>query len=425
MKISELKDMVKKVFKEMSMTSTGAAEGGDGKGEQYFPPVIIKKSKTGKKERKDVEPKLAAGKVKNNYAVSHFGFEEAPSIPNRKSKSMDYKKIWEGLDIDDRVKVVYGNEFYGETGTIVDIMRGFAVIEMDRDGKEYSMHMSDVEKIDDEESWEVDEVYDKSKSKTNADELARVEDYLKSATTSQKSPAEARIKRLKLLVALEKKYNITLPVLHYGTDWSEYLKKQDVKTSRELEDKLSSKKETVNEESLEEINVPDNIQKFAKRKGITATVNKVAQWAEKMGKRIVGGTAIGKNYDTLILDLTYQGGEIYIDCNTEEIEVKGEPVSDYISFVSAAEENETLNENYARFRNQTSKRNGPEQLHKAVQEIKKKLYEVNRLLEYTEKLKSEISEISGEVKYKVHTERALEQITEMIKQTYIKSKKLK
>ena len=144
-----------------------------------------------------------------------------------------------------------------------------------------------------------------------------------------------------------------------------------------------------------------------------------------MGKRIVGGTAIGKNYDTLILDLTYQGGEIYIDCNTEEIEVKGEPVSDYISFVSAAEENETLNENYARFRNQTSKRNGPEQLHKAVQEIKKKLYEVNRLLEYTEKLKSEISEISGEVKYKVHTERALEQITEMIKQTYIKSKKLK
>lgn len=519
MKVSELKDMVNKVFKEMSMTSAGATVTGGPEGEQYFAPARIKKPKKSKTGRKDVEPKLAAGKVKNNYAVSHFGFTPAPSISNRKSKAMDYTQIWEvdeaytpsttnaeelarveallakahedkaysvmssyefrikalrllvalekkynttlplfkfsmmvsdylreyfpgfkgkfgpynqnwksvkdhieqsisqkqdmnesvneGLDIDDRVKVVYGNQFYGETGTITDIKRGFITVEMDSDGNEYSMHSSDVEKIEDEDDDDI----------------------------------------------------------------------------------------------LEEAYVPDNIKKFAQRKGVANVVNQVARWAEKMGKRIVGGTAIGKDYSTLILDLTYQGGEIRINTDTDQIEINDQDVTDYQSFADAVDSlsepideiesseeervltggipyrkesgedydrititeplpddvkdrmitrflkakwdakpnnaggitavkkklfaSDSINENYARFRNQTSKRNGPEQLHKAVQEIKKKLYEVNRLLEYTEKLKSEISETSGEVKYKVHTERALEQITEMIKQTYIKSKKLK
>jgi hypothetical protein len=46
-------------------------------------------------EVKDVEPKLAAGKIKKDYAVTHFGFEEAPSIPNRPSKGgFQYKDLW-------------------------------------------------------------------------------------------------------------------------------------------------------------------------------------------------------------------------------------------------------------------------------------------------------------------------------------------
>jgi hypothetical protein len=46
-------------------------------------------------EQKDVEPKLAAGKIKTNIAVKDFGYKPAPSIPNRKSKMIDYKQIWE------------------------------------------------------------------------------------------------------------------------------------------------------------------------------------------------------------------------------------------------------------------------------------------------------------------------------------------
>jgi hypothetical protein len=84
---------------------------------------------------------------------------------------------------------------------------------------------------------------------------------------------------------------------------------------------------------LEEANVPSNIRDFAKRKGISSLVNKVAGWAEKVGARIAGGTAIGKNYSTLVLDLDYkQQGEIRIDTDEETIELYDEPVYDFKSF---------------------------------------------------------------------------------------------
>jgi hypothetical protein len=59
----------------------------------------------------------------------------------------------------------------------------------------------------------------------------------------------------------------------------------------------------VNEGELTEAYVPSNIKEFAKRKGVSSLVNKVAGWAEKVGKSITGGTAIGYNYSTLILDM--------------------------------------------------------------------------------------------------------------------------
>lgn len=255
----QLIELIQAAIKETTV-STGAGT--------TYEPLNRRKTK-----KLDKEPKLAAGKIKDNYAVSHFGYTPAPSIPNRKSGMIDYKKIFE--------------------------------------------------------------------------------------------------------------------------------------------------------ESSEEAYVPDNIKKFAQRKGITDTVNQVARWAEKMGKKIVGGTAIGKDYSTLILDLTYQGGEIRINVDTDEIEVNDQDVVDYESFADAIDSlSEPLNENYARFRNETSKRNAPEQLHKAVKAIKRKLEEVNKLVEYTQRLREEVAGIE-EVKYNTHTVRALEQIQEMIRHTYIKAKKLK
>jgi hypothetical protein len=87
------------------------------------------------------------------------------------------------------------------------------------------------------------------------------------------------------------------------------------------------------EEELTEANVPSNIRDFAKRKGVLPLVNKVAKWAEAVGVRIAGGTAIGKNYSTLVLDLDYkQQGEIRIDTDNETITLFDEPVRSYNEF---------------------------------------------------------------------------------------------
>jgi hypothetical protein len=386
-----------KLRQETSMTNSGGATFTPGTGEQMATNKAFKKKP--KKEVKDVEPKLAAGKAKI-YMKDKWGWKEAPSIPNRPSKGgFIYKQLFEALnnavkeyrsgdenidqlEVDDRVKVTYGNEFYGETGTIVDIIRGFVVVEMDRDGKEYSMHSSDVKKIEDED------------------------------------------------------------------------------------------------DTLDEAYVPDNIKKFAQRKGVTDTVNQIARWAEKAGKKIVGGTAIGKDYNTLILDLTYQGGQIRINIEQGTITLNDELVTNYDEFKAALESDidevfsqkdydrvkvvlskirdknsklynaiidalsdiyphdldkefgsdiqaAGLNENYSRFKNETKTRGKADQFHQAVRQVRQKVQEINRLFEYVSRLKQELSEGEGGLKYRMHTEKALAKIKDMVNELNKNVKKFK
>jgi len=96
-------------------------------------------------------------------------------------------------------------------------------------------------------------------------------------------------------------------------------------------------KEELSKVLNEAVYVPNNIRTFAREKGVDSLVKKVATWAEKSGRNIVGGTAIGKNYSTLILDLTRQGGEIRINTDTEEVTLNGETVIDARSFKKALE----------------------------------------------------------------------------------------
>ena len=86
---------------EMSATGGGIAPGGGGasftpgEGMAYAQALDQPKKKV-KKESKDKEPKLAAGKIKKNYAVDKFGFTNAPSIPNRPSTGGEqYKALWD------------------------------------------------------------------------------------------------------------------------------------------------------------------------------------------------------------------------------------------------------------------------------------------------------------------------------------------
>jgi hypothetical protein len=84
-----------------------------------------------------------------------------------------------------------------------------------------------------------------------------------------------------------------------------------------------------------------------------------------------------------------------------------------------------LNENYARFRNETKTRTKPEQFHEAVKSVKRRVQEINKLYEYMERLKMELSENSDGLKYKKYTENAIIKIKEAVKALHIKTKKLK
>jgi hypothetical protein len=118
-----------------------------------------------------------------------------------------------------------------------------------------------------------------------------------------------------------------------GSKISISLDRDTVKASAILNKlKNLSKFKELNEGELTEAYVPSNIKEFAKRKGVSSLVNKVAGWAEKVGKRITGGTAIGYNYSTLILDMEYQGSEIRINTDNDTVELYGEPVRSFGEF---------------------------------------------------------------------------------------------
>ena len=109
--------------------------------------------------------------------------------------------------------------------------------------------------------------------------------------------------------------------------------------------KQNGKKFTVNKSMFdhggmlkEGVSIPRNIEDWARGRGLLADLKQIARWVEKSGKRIVGGTAIGKGYDTLVLDVTYQGSEIYWDTDTGKIEVNNQPVTDLKTMRKALEE---------------------------------------------------------------------------------------
>jgi hypothetical protein len=84
-----------------------------------------------------------------------------------------------------------------------------------------------------------------------------------------------------------------------------------------------------------------------------------------------------------------------------------------------------LNESYSKFKTETKTRGKSDQFHQAVREVRRKVQEINRLFEYVSRLKSELSEGEGGLKYKVHTEKALAKIKEMVSELNQNIKKFK
>lgn len=82
---------------------------------------------------------------------------------------------------------------------------------------------------------------------------------------------------------------------------------------------------------------------------------------------------------------------------------------------------EKLNENYSRFKKETRTRTNEQQLHVAMRLAEKKIHEANRILEYTSKLRTELTE----TRVNKNTQKLMERITRGIAEAYGKMKKLK
>jgi len=76
---------------------------------------------------------------------------------------------------------------------------------------------------------------------------------------------------------------------------------------------------------------------------------------------------------------------------------------------------ELLNEvTYHKFKNEVKFRTKNEQLHKAIREVKRKLAEIDRIVEYTSRMKQELSEGEEGLKYWKNTEKNVATISEMV-----------
>ena len=87
---------------------------------------------------------------------------------------------------------------------------------------------------------------------------------------------------------------------------------------------------------------------------------------------------------------------------------------------------ELLNEvTYHKFKNEVKFRTKNEQLHKAIREVKRKLAEIDRIVEYTSRMKQELSEGEEGLKYWKNTEKNISTISEMVNNLNDKIKNLK
>jgi hypothetical protein len=302
------------------------------------------------------------------------------------------------------------------------------------------------------------------KSISNEEELQRVQGLLDRANQEKSysvmSGYENRIKKLKFLVSLQKKIGDKLPLLNFADDWGDYVKNKlawngnpnkfaDIAAhvQRLMEPPWQPKMETLQEMNkiVDEVFSPEDYRKVLQviekikytnttlynaildmisdiyphdygeveaQMGINENIER-DQKVKITGGRHAGNTAIVHDFDS---DKDVASGDDWVDVlmgsKKEKKTVK-------------ASELKPINENYARFRNETKTRTKPEQFHEAVKSVKRKVQEINKLYEYMERLKLELSESSDGLKYKKYTENAIIKIKEAVKALHIKTKKLK
>lgn len=390
-----------KLRQETSMTNVGGATFTPGTGEQTAPIATVKKKP--KKEVKDVEPKLAAGKAKI-YMKDKWGWKEAPSIPNRPSKGgFIYKQLFEALnnavkeyrDTDeninpfepgDRIKVTYGNKFYGMNGTVEDVTKTHVIVSIDGISREFSMHYTDVDYVGDDSN--LDEGHSQ---------------YLK---PSEETDIQQAVNKVKTFINPNSRFS------HF-------------KGVKSLGDTTKNDLENASWDNEDQYIVVGRID--------GKIYYSWSEWDQGYGR--------GENYENEIKDID----EVFSQKDYDRVKVVLSKIRDknsklYNAIIDALSDvyphdldkefgsdiqAAGLNENYSRFKNETKTRGKSDQFHQAVRAVRQKVQEINRLFEYVSRLKQELSEGEGGLKYRMHTEKALAKIKDMVNELNKNVKKFK
>jgi len=300
--------LVKKKTNEMSGTG-GSASATPGTGAQY---ATVKAGK----------------KVAADYNKT-FGTHFAPSIPNRPSKAIDYKEMWEE---------------YGE-------------FDMEDDGPNYNS-ISDLE-----------------------DELRRL---VRWSNQYGSKGADAQIAQLKKRI--------------------EYLKSQSPSVNENTDVVVA----TLNNPSLD----PD----------VKKLLFKGYQNGDLSAAKVI------EIVKSLSLTEDDDSGDDSDEIDEEEDDTFGKTSDDAdYDWANGQQEKNPLPVNearYSEFKRTTQVRTPSEQMHRAVREIRRKIDEINKLVDYTEKMKSEMKSDVNEVRYLNRTKEALSKISAKVQETNNKIKRL-
>jgi hypothetical protein len=164
------------------------------------------------------------------------------------------------------------------------------------------------------------------------------------------------------------------------------------------------------------------------------TTSKVVDYKKifEVGKDDINKDFLVINKDGKKVEATYRGvrkdGEHLFNTATGTITVNPKDLNTKVSpmreSLKKLIEQELLNEvTYSKFKKDVKHRTKSEQLHKAIREVKRKLQEIDRIVEYTSRMKQELSEDGG-INYWKATQKNVATISEMVNQLNNKIKNL-
>ena len=429
-----MKLKIKGLNKEMSTTGTGASFT-PGTGAQYATPKAFK--------------------IKKDEIGEPFT-KPNPSIPNRKSKFMDYKQIFEDnmaeLKFNPIKDFTDSQAWAGDnTGYDMDTQDAASVLELAKVSKGGQFKVGDVEtskgvkytvtKIDPttgQISWKIDYV-------PAFDSVFKKFDALKDAMAdldrrTNDSTIDNIADRMKGLFNQYRTYIRK----NYPEEYSKFQTAENIDPKSQAKHKgksapFGSAYEPITKENIDKVAggipykiengnaiismpLPDDtkerIIKRAKANGYLAkpnmgggvTIFKESQLSEELG--------VSKRYLTRIADEVGESIFAQMILNLRDENVQDEIVDAFEDQYPVVRDfKNKLNEaRYSQFKTETKLRTPTEQIHRAVREIRRKIDEIVKVVGHTERMKSELKDSNEGMSYLKRTRNAINTISEKLQE---------